>query len=169
MGEVFTPPEIKDTSSPLVFLAGPIQGAPDWQAQAINTIMELDDEIDIASPRRDYPPGEFEYNAQVDWETHNLVRAATFGAIMFWFARQDHEIRDEGAEFPRSYAQTSREELGEWRNRYSEAPYNLVVGIEAGAGGERYIRRRLGQECPDVPILSSLPATCISSVQLIRA
>jgi len=67
----------------------------------------------------------------------------------------------------RAYAQTSRFELGEWKARYERSGIKLAIGIEKGFGNERYIRRRLGQDCPDLPVFSSLNETCSAAVGLI--
>lgn len=47
---------IKD---PLIFLAGPIRGAPNWQAGAIEILLAEEPGLVIASPRRD--PGVADY------------------------------------------------------------------------------------------------------------
>lgn len=153
------PPDIIEVKTPLIFLAGPIQGAPDWQSKATDIIHSQVPEIAIASPRKEYPEGTFVYEDQVDWETHYLSRAANFGATMFWLARQTEETPG------RAYAQTSRFELGECKMRHERDGAILVVGIEDGFGNSRYIRRRLNQDCPDVPILDSLQATCVETVE----
>lgn len=80
---VLLPPEIIDVEGDVVFLGGPIQGAPDWQSEAIDIIHGMDSELVVASPRKDYPEGTFVYERQVDWETHFLERAAARGIIMF--------------------------------------------------------------------------------------
>jgi hypothetical protein len=168
-GRVLLPHEITTVDGKVVFLGGPIQGAPDWQSDAIRMLHQQERGLIIASPRKDYTPGEFDYNSQVDWETHYLRRAAKFGAIMFWLARQVEELKEPGEQFPRAYAQTTRHELGEWRNEKMHRPnMNLVVGIEKGFGNARYIRRRLAQDCPDVPILSSLEDTCTTTIEAIE-
>ena len=78
---------------------------------------------------------------------------------MFWLASQEEETPG------RSYAQTSRFELGEWKQRACiDKNIKLVVGIEEGFGNARYIRRRLSQDCPEVPVLDSLEATCRAAV-----
>ena len=157
---VLQPPEIVDVEGRVVFLAGPIQGAPDWQAEAAGIIHKLDDTIVVASPRKDYAPGSFVYEKQVDWETHFLNRAAKNGAVMFWLAKMAEETPG------RAYAQTSRFELGEWKMHHQQEKTTLVVGIEDGFGNARYIRRRLEQDCPDVPILESLEETCQKTIAL---
>lgn len=181
---VLRPSEIVDVEGDVVFEAGPIQDAPNWQDEAIEILGELDSGLTIACPRKDYAPGEFVYEAQVDWETHYLNRAARCGAIMFWLAKEADKsvwrgvIEDLGAAVSRllfwkehahrrPYAQTSRFELGEWKMRHQTDGTKLVVGIERGFGNERYIRRRFGQDCPDVPILDNLPDTCEAVVEIL--
>ena len=62
------PVELSDQDK-AVFLAGPIQGAPDWQANAIEIFSELPSRnpVHIFNPRR---PGEFDgknYQEQIYW------------------------------------------------------------------------------------------------------
>lgn len=151
---LISPPDRPPIIGPLVFLAGPIQGAPPWQAEAIRLLTETAPHLHIANPRRDYRPGEFEYDAQVDWETHQLRRAAADGVILFWLARE--AAHDCG----RAYAQTTRFELAEWKVRHERDGARLVVGIEDGFSGARYIRRRLGQDCPAIPLCARLEEAC---------
>ena len=158
---VLLPPEIAPVQGPLVFLAGPIQGAPDWQADAIAWFAEHAPGLAVASPRRRYAPGAFEYAAQVDWETHHLRLAAARGVILFWLARE--VVSTPG----RCYAQTTRFELAEWKVRHERDGVRVVIGIEDGFSGARYVRHRFGQDCPRVPIVSSLPEACASAVELI--
>ena len=165
-GKILIAPEYKTIYGPLIFLAGPIQGAYVWHEQAIDTIQSLDNRINIASPRRRAKhEGEFTqdmYNEQVDWETHHLRRAGKEGAVLFWLAKEHEHV------CYRAYAQTSRFELAEWKMRHERDKINLVVGIEEGFTGYRYIRRRFSQDCPDVPILSTLEETCEKAVELVR-
>lgn len=163
------PPEIKEVIGPVIFLAGPIQDAPDWQSIAVEIISGIDPDILIASPRKNYGPGEFVYESQVDWESHYLRRAAAWGAIIFWLANQEKQTTEPGQRFPRPYAQTTRQELGEWRAEKRHSPeINLVVGIDTDFSNARYTRRRLEQDTPDVPILDSLDDTCAAAVELIK-
>jgi hypothetical protein len=157
---VLLPPIITPIDGPLVFLAGPIQGAPDWQAEAIQWFAEHAPTLAIASPRRLDRSGEFDYATQVEWETHYLRRAATCGVILFWLARESEHVPG------RAYAQTTRFELAEWKVRHERDGVRLVIGIEDGFSGAKYIRHRLGRDCPRVLLLSSLPAVCASAVEL---
>ncbi len=160
-GRLLLPPDCLPLDGPLVFLAGPIQGAPDWQSDAVRRIGELAPGLDVANPRRGYPPGAFDYPAQVDWETHHLRHAGAYGVILFWLAAEAVPVPG------RAYAQTSRFELAEWKVRHERDGARLVVGIEPGFSGVRYVRRRFGQDCPGVPVCDTLAAACEKAVELI--
>lgn len=163
MSRVLQPPNYCELVGPVVFLAGPIQGAPRWQLDAAKLLHELLPEVHVADPRRDSFPGEFEYDAQVDWETLHLRRAAENGVILFWLANeQTHSCN-------RAYAQTTRFELAEWKVRHERDGAQLVVGIDDGFTGAKYILRRFAQDCPAVPMCSSLPDTCAAVVRLLTA
>ncbi len=155
------PPEIVETPDRIIFLAGPIQGAPDWQAVAVRTIHDIDSSVVVASPRKDYAPGMFVYERQVDWETHFLRRAGRTGVIAFWLAGQTTETPG------RAYAQTTRFELGEWKMRHERDGVKVTIGIEENFGNARYIRRRLGQDAPEIMITDSLEAMCENAVYLL--
>lgn len=88
-----------------VFLAGPIQGAPHWQFE-----MPTIDNVVYFSPRRKkYPDPTFNYDEQVAWETLGLHIA---DVVLFWIPEPDEEYVKENE--GRSYAQTTRFELGEY-------------------------------------------------------
>ena len=161
-------PRYESIEGPLIFLAGPIQGAPPWQDDAIRILQEIAPDIHLANPRREgahYKKGEFAqelYNEQVDWETHHLRRAADDGLILFWLAKEAEHRCD------RAYGQSSRFEIGEWKKEHESIGTPLVVGIDVGFTGGRYIRRRFGQDCPDVPIIGSLEETCKKAIELLH-
>jgi hypothetical protein len=158
------PPNYPDLAkeTPVIFLAGPIQGAPDWHKEAIAYLEAQAPNMLVASPKKAYIDGSFVYGEQVDWESHFLNRAASNGCVLFWLAK-------EKTHFPgRAYAQTSRFELGEWATKQTQLNSNLVVGIEAGFSGARYIRRRLGQQNPAVLLATSLEETCDNALKLIE-
>lgn len=161
MSVVLFPATITTFDGPLVFLAGPIQGAPNWQADAIHWFSEFAPKLGVASPRRQDRSRQFDYAAQVDWETHYLRLAAQNGVIMFWLANEVEHVPG------RAYAQTSRFELAEWKVRHERDGIRLVVGLDDGFSGARYIRHRFGQDCPNVTILSTLSETCEAVVKLV--
>jgi hypothetical protein len=163
VGTILLPPTFVAVKGPLVYLAGPIQGAPDWQAEALRRLQAQDPDLAVASPRREYLPNTFDLAAQVDWETHHLRRAAQCGVILFWLAREAVRLPD------RCYGQTSRFELAEWKVRHERDGVRLVVGIEEGFSGARYIRHRFRQDCPAVPLPASLEEACRAAVDVVRA
>ena len=156
--KVIYPPHGSIEKPRIVFLAGPIQGAPDWQSKAIELLSDTG--AVIANPRAP-APFHGDYNGQVDWELKYLSHAAygkpSSGVILFWLAKPDpNEVQPPG----RAYAQTSRFELGEWvgRSKGWTVPY-FVLGIEPGFSNERYLRRRIGHLWPDIEIPSTLEGT----------
>jgi hypothetical protein len=172
MPELLLPPDESTVHyNKVVFVAGPIQGAPDWQAEACTKLLSIvPDDTLVCCPRKEYELGSFIYERQVDWESKWLKMAALHGVIMFWLAAQTKETPG------RSYGQTSRFELGEWfGHKYStdKYPLNLIVGIEPGFGNERYIRRRISQanECvlqSEILVLDSLDKTCQATADALK-
>lgn len=163
---IIAPTYLEKIEGPLIFLAGPIQGASRWQDLAIQIINSSAPDLYIASPRRaEEAKGEFasaKYNEQVDWETYHIRRAAENGVIMFWLAKE-FEHRCE-----RAYAQTTRFELAEWKVRHERDGIKLAIGIEDGFTGARYLMRRLSQDCPDIKLYSTLEHTCKEAIRLAR-
>ena len=81
---------------------------------------------------------------------------------MFWLAKEfEHNCK-------RAYAQTTRFELAEWKMRHEYEGAKLVVGVEEGFTGAKYIKRRFPQDCPEVPLCSTLEETCREAVKLAR-
>lgn len=153
MGEIISPRQDRPLTDDeeLMFLAGPIQGAPDWQADFANKIIERRPGVVVATPRAsiDTKSKEFDFNAQVDWEDKHLWRAAKLGGIVFYFAAQDKSLPyREG----RAYAQTTRIELGKILGWRKFMPLNVAVGFDANyeGGSERYIRRMCERD--EVPV-----------------
>jgi hypothetical protein len=164
-GKIIIPPLYIEVNGPIIFLAGPIQGAIDWQKDAINYIKTLNPEINIASPRREIGSeedfSEKDYNEQVDWEHFYLKKAGKKGVILFWLAKEEKHISG------RAYAQTTRFELGEAAATHVFLNIKAVVGIENGFFGARYIRRTLSKKCPGIPICDSLKECCEIALTLI--
>ena len=145
----------------MVFLAGPIVGAERWQDAAIAYWQQRPTQnFCVATPRRaqdrvdDFTDDD--YRKQVYWESMNLRRASQTGLIMFWLAKEkEHECG-------RAFAQTTRFELGEWLTR---APARVMLGIEEGFTGAKYIRQRFASVSHMTPgmdqtIYNTLPDIC---------
>lgn len=160
--KLYTPPTYNGLrgGDRVIFLAGPMQGAPDWQAEAAQLIYERDPSLAIASPRRVSgieDQENFEKRAQVIWEAHWMSRAAYHGALLFWFAAQDHEVKKDQAEFPRSYAKTTGKELFYWwGQKIVNQNIRLVIGADPEFGELEYERQHNGWDLPEVPIVETL-------------
>lgn len=165
-GKIIIPPKHCDVTGPLIFLAGPVQGSERWQEKAIKIIHSIDSSVHIASPRRkidkDRTFTDDMYNEQVDWETFYINRSAKNGAIIFWLAEE--KLHD----CSRSFAQTTRFEIGEWKVNHKISGCKISVGIEEGFTGERYIVRRFSQDCPKVVLSRNLRKTCLEALRLIK-
>lgn len=124
---------------PVIFLAGPIRGAGDWQKTAIKKLhlaipnalivcpCRYDKSHELYKHRRKGSTTKFE--SQTEWERHYLNHAARTGVVMFWIPKEDPinpRPREEGP-----YAQDTYGELGEWRGRMLEVGgLNVVIGAE---------------------------------------
>lgn len=141
---------------PVVFLAGPIQGSPDWQTPTAAQLIGQHERVVVASPRRAGVDKDFDYREQVTWEKQHLERAAMVGHIAFWFAAQDASLPYEAG---RAYAQTTRIEIGRvfgWRDSGMYRNLKISVGFEPGydGGSKRYIETMCEEE--SLPIHASL-------------
>lgn len=147
--ELITPvsPQTDYSNKKIVFLAGPIKGAPDWQSKAIRDLADLD--VYIANPRRENVQN-FNLDLQVDWESKFLALA---DVIMFWIPPKESDVAG------RDYAQTSRFELAEWmaKTHYNHTRKQIVVGIDDAFFGKSYIVKRLKTE--NVPVYHTYAET----------
>lgn len=158
---VLVPPLFSDVHLPLVFLAGPIQGAPNWHREAIELMKNP--EIDIASPRYEGTKrNDDEYFDQIKWEHYHLEEAAKNGVILFWMAKEVKHACD------RAYAQTSRYELGEAVTLHCWKGIKIVVGIEEGFSNARYLRYTIPKRAPGIALCDTLEATCAKTLELLR-
>lgn len=151
---------VSKLDGPLIYLAGPIQGAANWQAEAIATLGELDPDIHVASPRAATFAGGVDRH--LVWEQLFTERAAQNGVILFWCAREtSHRCN-------RTYAAQMRFDLGEWTVKSSIGLARLVVGIERGFTGGPYLQRRYALNYPHVPVCRVLRQACAAAVELAR-
>ena len=165
--KILYPPYQAENEDIIIFLAGPIQGARDWQSDAYKYILELaiennlEDRIIIANPRRIYMDNEFVYEKQVDWETEYLNKASKKGVILFWLEKEEIHYCN------RPFAQTTRFELAEWKVKHQFLDAKIVIGIDEEFTNRRYILRRFNQDCPDIKINNSLANTCKDAIRLV--
>lgn len=160
--QVITPPNYGPVEGPLVYLAGPVEGAVNWQSEALGRLGELDPGLAVANPRRDFAPGEELASEQIDWETGYLRRAGEQGAILFWMAAETERVPW------RAYAQIARAQLFEAKARHELAGARVVLGIEENFAGGSYIRRRFETESVGIPSFRTLEECCVAAVHLAR-
>ena len=127
--------------SPLFFLAGPIRGGGDWQAQMAELILNMEPSAHIACPSRwkethslanhFYETFSQAENRQLVWERHYLKQAGLDdgvpGCIIFWLGLESVEKPHPG---PEPYAMDTRREIGKF-TAYAEmmnGNVRMVVG-----------------------------------------
>ena len=139
-----------------IFLAGPIQGAHDWHETAITYLSNyIYKPLCIAVPKTINKPKEWTYDKQVEWESKYLNKASQNGIILFWLPIEFNKFDN------RSYAQTTRFELAEWvtKQKFNNS-INIVIGIEPGFHGEKYMRKRISEENTNIVIYNNLIDLC---------
>ncbi len=141
---IILPPSYPVSRQPVIFLAGPIQGAVDWQSEALRLLSTHP--VDVANPRRSHFDLSYAHE-QIDWETRWLREAGGSGCVLFWLAKEHQHSCD------RAFAQTTRFELGEWFARSCLDGRRVVAGIEEGFTGAKYIKHRLTE--PTHPTLEA--------------
>ncbi len=172
MGRVIIPKTyVKDIEAPLIFLAGPIKSAPNWQDEAIGFLLSQNTDLIIASPRRGVRDKIVPYIAKGDenyfsrqraWERYYLDIASKTGAILFWLpGEQEHNCE-------KVYGAMTRMEIGQWMTNYR---HNNSVRFCVGSDGRfpemHIINFDLQLDAPDKKIFSSLEETCIEAVRLV--
>ena len=131
---------------------GPIQGATEWHESLIRKLEKefenSEKNIIVASPKRLEKTKDFKYSEQVDWESYYLEEAAKNGIIFCWLANEKEKI--EG----RTYAQTSRFEIGEWWVKSNGS--NIIIGADSKFDGIKYIDYKFKQNYPDFKLYDNL-------------
>lgn len=150
--ELIISPERREVEGPTIFLGGSIIGAEDWQSKAVDLIIN---HASVFNPRRPWF-GTAEdrkgnksdiFVEQVEWELDYLQKA---DIILFWLPKD-------------TWGRTSRFEIG-WIAGQGKP---IVVGIEEGFPGERYLRHVLENRL-GLKTYKTLQETCEEAVKLIR-
>lgn len=175
-------PEIKTLRAPeynivpindddiIIFFAGPIQGASEWQEVFIKKITSslgenIDKNIILASPRRINvnKNHEFDYDEQVNWESYYLDKASKHGIIVFWLPLEKEKIDG------RSYAQTTRFEIGEWWAKGQKIDnFNIVIGAQKGFEGLRYIEKKYKEAYPSFKLNTNIDDMISDIIKIIK-
>ncbi len=170
MSGLIIPNRYVEVNGSLIFLAGPIMGAPNWQDEAIDFILTRKPRMTVVSPRRGIrqsiarhilPSEENYFPRQRAWERYYLDLASKTGAIMFWLPRES-EHRCE-----KVYGAMTRLELGQWMTNYRN---NNSVRVCFGSDGKfpelDTVKYDLSLDTPDKDIKTTLEETCLEAIKL---
>jgi len=160
---------VKDLDAPLIFLAGPIRSAPNWQDEAVKILSEHESNLIIVSPRRGIRKeiskyiiegNENYFPRQRAWERHYLDIASKKGAILFWLPRRK-------SLFSRKvYGAMTRVELGEWMTNYRyDNSVRFCIGSDGKFSELDTIKYDLSLDAPR-RITNTLEETCAEAVKL---
>ena len=116
-----------------IFLAGPIQGAPDWQNEIGTKIVNEFESVLVTSPRAKDKPANYE--DQVSWESFYLTSS---DIIIFYIPDKIEDIKG------RCYAQTTGFELGEWIAKANNNESKIVIiSMSDNYPLKRYVKERV--------------------------
>ena len=162
----------------LIFLLGPIHGAPPWHEEAIRIIQSRDPSVYIASPhkhatsddlRGSMPGQDTVFSRQTLWERHYWQLAARTGCVLCWLPLQAYPRPDGGP-----YMRDTRGELGELRGSYKyDKNTTYVIGAQdRGSGrdadGVSVIRANEEDVNPQRVFYTTLEETCDAAIALAR-
>jgi len=174
MGKVIVPKTyVPELTSPLLFLAGPIENAPVWQDEAITYLLLENPEVVIASLRWEVSAriapyllsgDEHYFSRSRAWERHYLEIASKRGAIMFWLPQEEtHSCQ-------KSYGAMTRLELGQWITRYKfDQSVRFCIGSDGKFPELHTIQYDLQLDAPDKKIQPTLEETCREALRLATA
>ncbi|MDP2906568.1 MAG: hypothetical protein Q8O03_01365 [Nanoarchaeota archaeon] len=161
---------IKVIEFPLIFLAGPIRGAPNWQDEAIKILLSQSPDLIITSPRRGIRDAISNYILQGDdnyfprqraWERHYLDIASKKGTILFWLPGEEQHNCE------KVYGAITRLELGQWMTNYK---HDKSVRFCVGSDGEfpelDTNKYDLSLDAPDKDIKKTLEETCYEAIKI---
>ncbi|MBR9704870.1 hypothetical protein GOV12_05640 [Candidatus Pacearchaeota archaeon] len=163
---------IEKIENPLIFLAGPIRSAPNWQDKAIEILLSRNPNLTIASPRRGVRDsiasyivsGNDEYfHRQRAWERHHLDIASKTGSILFWLPGElEHNCE-------KVYGAMTRVEIGQWMNEYkNDNSIRFCVGSDGNFPELHTISYDLSIDAPDKQIIGTLEDTCEEALKLVK-
>lgn len=167
---------VETDDRPLIFLAGPIRSAPNWQDEAITYLFSRNEDLIIASPRRGVRDGIAPFVARGDdtyfsrqraWERHYLKIAQSKkekrGAIMFWLpGEEEHNCE-------KVYGAMTRLELGQAFSDYKHDNSNrFVIGSDGKFPEINTIAFDLRIDAPGKAMFNTLEATCDGALAYVK-
>ncbi|MBI2042760.1 hypothetical protein HYT25_00010 [Candidatus Pacearchaeota archaeon] len=157
-------------SAPLIFLAGPVRGAPNWQDDAAEYILSNNSKFTVISPRRDIREkiSEYAFNGdnnyfsrQREWELYHFDINRKKGCVMFWLPGETEHNCD------KSYGAMTREELGLIMAHYfHDKSTRFCIGTDGKFSEIDTLRYDLSRYAPDKRIFSTLEETCDEAIRI---
>jgi hypothetical protein len=162
---------VQNIDSPLIFLAGPIKGAPSWQNEAVKIIHSLEPNFFVASPSRRMGKevagyvvsGDSNYfQRQRAWEWHYMSLAAKKGCILFWLPGEIQHSCD------KSYAFMTSNEFGHWTAYKQWEQVNLAIGRDGNFREWSTLEFDLKKKVPEMitNIKETLEDTCKEAIKI---
>ena len=160
---------IENNENPLIFLAGPIKSAPNWQEEAVELLFSKERNLTIASPRSEIRKSNsylawrdnYIFSRQREWEWYCMDIASKKGVLLFWLPGEEKHHCD------KPYAAITRMELGQWMTRYKQDnSLKLCFGGERSFPEMRTIKYDLSLHAPDMKIHTTLKETCDEALRL---
>jgi hypothetical protein len=121
-----------------VFLAGGITNCPDWQAELIGKIKDIN-EITVYNPRRSNFPID-DPNASIEQITWEYEKLSESDLIIFWFSKG-------------SLNPIVLYELGRWGNSQNTP---IIIGIDPGYERTQDVEIQTALSRPDTEFVSSI-------------
>jgi len=165
---------VSDIKDPLIFLLGPIRGAPEWQNNAIEILFSINPDLVIVTPTRHIKeslrkyllPGiDNHFERQRAWEIHYTEMASekkeTKGCAMFWLPKRvDYNVE-------KDYGAITREEWGLMLGNYRhDNSLRFCVGTDGGFSEWRTHLLTLNTYAPNKRVFESLKYTCREAVRI---
>ena len=152
-------------SNKVIFLAGPIRDAPQWQVEAFKLLQKYNFDGYVAAPVRSleinlpFMVSNELFPRQLKWEQYYLKRASIKGCILFWLPLR------KTFKFKKAYARDTFGELGEWRGRSMCSNCNIVIGGEDEFDGFDMIKRNYQAHSPSMKFYNSLEDTIKAAIK----
>ncbi len=152
-------------NQPVIFLAGPLNSAPQWQRQASCMIFNRMKKVTVCSPRmisHEEQGCDYTFTRQRAWERYYMDRAAEYGTILFWMPEVDPQHDYKGL----TYGATTRFELGEWMTRASlDKSINVEIGAQEGFNTIHTIAYDMQRLLPEKVLHTSLSSLVDAAIE----
>lgn len=170
MIKVILPNIYREITEPLIYLGGPIIGAPKWHNQAIDILSSSDSDLIAAVPKKRINPqsqieiltgDEDHFKRNREWERYYMNEASKKGSIIFWLPKEENH------NCHKPYASMSRYELGIWIARYVlDDDTRICVGAEEGFKDLDCIEFDISSDAPKLKVNRTLEETCQQAIKL---